>query len=104
MQILERGQPARRRLGSTTRPLTPCFTKYSGFAGIETRHDRLSRVERLDHDQPVVFLHGHERHRNSARKQIDQLLVTDAPQELNPAVVAGQRAESAVRLRRSRRS
>ena len=63
-----------------------------GFAGIETRHDRLSRVECLDHDQPVVFLHGHEWHRNSAR-QIDQLLVTDVPEELNPAVVAGQRAE-----------
>ncbi len=64
------------------------------FAGIKARHHRLSRLEGLDHDQPVVFLHGHEWHGERARIQIDQLLVADAPEELNPAVVAGQRAES----------
>src|SRR6185369_17001703 len=63
-------------VGSTTRPLTPCLTK---CAGIETGHHRLSRMERLDHDQPVVLLHGHERHRQRAGEQLDELLVADAP-------------------------
>ena len=92
MQVLER---VRQRVGVwlDDEAVDAVFHEVHGFAGIATRHDRLSRLEGLDHDEPVVFLHRHERHRNRARKQIDQLLVTDAPQELNPAVVAGQRAE-----------
>jgi hypothetical protein len=69
------------------------FHEIRGFAGVGTRDHRFSRVERFDHDEPVVFLHGHEGHGQRARIQVDQLLVADAPEKLNPAIAGGQRPE-----------